>query len=218
MTYNKSIANRVVRSFNSSIVHVPPSIDVDQFSSDFDVSSLTFPLIVKPIDSGSSLGVSKVNQLSELSSALNNSFVQSNQSIIQQFIIGREITVGVVRLHGKIHVLPITEIVHPNEGAFFDTTAKFIGETGTKIVTPADLTEQIRTNVQLGVTELYQKLYLSGLVRIDMMIEQQNNYIYFLEVNAAPSQTEYSIIMQQLEQDGWNKHRLLEFYKQLIQS
>lgn len=218
LTLNKSFANRVVRSFNSSLIHVSPSIDVKRSVPNYDVSSLRLPLIVKPVNSGSSLGVSKVNDLSELSTALSEAFRESNEAIVEEFISGREITVGVVRLHGQIRVLPITEIVHSDKGSFFDINAKFIGISEKQIVTPADLSDETKKRVEAGVIELYEKLHLSGLVRIDLMLGEPDEKIFFLEVNAAPSQTEYSFIMKQLAQAGWSGDGLLDFYKQLIQS
>lgn len=210
-----------MRSFNSAHIHVSPSIEVKQsdVSTELpDVSALRLPLIVKPVDSGSSLGVTKVNDLSELSNALQTAFKESKQALIEQFIIGREVTVGVVRLNDRIEVLPITEIVHPTQGAFFDLTAKFVGETGIKLVTPADLDDNTVQRVRAGVSEVYERLGLQGLVRIDLMLEQPENKVYFLEVNAAPSQTEYSILMGQIAHAGWTGSRLTEFYKQIIHS
>ena len=220
VTFNKGYANRLVRSFNSSNIHVSPSIEVNQSISDRlpDLSALRLPLIVKPVDSGSSLGVTKINDLSELPAALQTAFRESKQALIEQFIIGREVTVGVVRLNDRIEVLPITEIVHPSQGAFFDITAKFVGETGIQLVTPAELDQDTVQRVQAGVTEVYERLGLQGLVRIDLMLEQPNNKVYFLEVNAAPSQTEYSILMRQIACAGWGGDRLVEFYKQIIHS
>jgi len=220
VTFNKSFANRLVRSFDSENIHVSPSIEVTRTRSDHlpDMNSLRFPLIVKPVDSGSSLGVTKVNDPSELPTALQTAFRESKQALIEQFIIGREITVGVVRLNNKIQVLPITEIVHPSQGGFFDITAKFVGETGIKLVTPAELDDDTVQRVQNGVTEVYERLGLQGLVRIDLMLEEPNHKVYFLEVNAAPSQTEYSILMRQITCAGWGGDRLVEFYKQIIQS
>lgn len=182
------------------------------------MNSLRLPLIVKPVDSGSSLGVSKVNDLSELPVALSKAFHESNQAIVEQFIVGREITVGVVRLAGQIRVLPITEVVHSTVGAFFDVHTKCIDGSGVSIVTPADLKEETKKNVEAGVTELYRKLHLRGLVRIDLMLQQPDDRIFFLEVNAAPGQTEYSIVIQQLAKAGWSGAGLLDFYKQLIES
>ena len=162
--------------------------------------------------------MSKVNDLADLPVALFNAFVESKQALIEEFIKGREVTVGVARLAGQIRVFPITEIVHPSEGAFFDLAAKFIGETGIKLVTPAELNEETKRRVEAGVTEVYEKLNLAGLVRIDLMLQQPDSKVFFLEVNAAPSQTEYSILMQQVAAAGWPAEKRRDFYKQLIQS
>ena len=202
------------------MIHVSPSIEVNRSASSTspDVSSLRLPLIVKPVDTGSSLGVTKVNDRSDLPAALSTAFLESKQALVEEFITGREVTVGVARLNGQIRVFPITEIVHPDQGAFFDLAAKFIGETGIKLVTPAALSDETRGRVEAGVTEVYEKLGLAGLVRIDLMLEQPEDKVFFLEVNAAPSQTEYSILMQQVAEAGWPGEKRRDFYKLLIQS
>nr|ACD54586.1 D-alanyl-D-alanine ligase-like protein [Adineta vaga] len=224
ITFNKSIANRIVRSFNSSIIHVSPSIDVFRSVSVDDslvlhaleTNHFRLPLIVKPADSGSSLGVTKITEISQLNEAFNVAFKESNQILVEQFIDGRELTVGLFKINGDIQVLPITEIVHQRASGFFDSETKFEGSPETQVITPANLNEEIKKRVEIGVRELYEKLNLSGLVRIDLMLRLPDEKIFFLEVNTAPSQTEYSIIMQQMAQSEWAGDKRIELYKQLF--
>ena len=225
ITFNKSIASRVVLSFNSSIVHVSPFVDVfrtESFDGSIsipipDIAHLRLPVIVKPADSGSSLGVSKVTDISQLAGALDTAFKESNHVLIEQFISGREVTVGVARIKGQIRVLPVTEIIYSQKSVFFDAHSKFQRDTGTQVITPAELGENMKKRIEAGVAELYDKLRLSGLVRIDLILEQPENKIFFLEVNSSPSQTEYSMIMKQLAEAGWSGSNAVEFYKQLFE-
>jgi D-alanine-D-alanine ligase len=172
-------------------------------------------LIVKPANSGSSLGVTRVSETSQLIEAFNTAFKESNHILVEQFVIGREITVGVVRLNGQIKVLPITEIIHPDQSSFFDINSKFKGNGKTQFITPANLNEDTKTRVEMGVTEVYEKFQLSGIVRIDLMLEHPHEKVFFLEVNSAPAQTEVSILVEQLRLAGWDASNLVQFYKQL---
>ncbi|CAF1322231.1 unnamed protein product [Adineta ricciae] len=224
VTFNKSIASRLVRSFNSPVVHVSPSIDVfysvpigdSTVLSTLNTGYLSLPVIVKPANSGSSLGVSKVSDISQLTSALARAFEESNHIIVEQFIHGREITVGVFRISNQIQILPITEIVHSNKSAFYDAQTKLEGNDETQVITPANLSEDTKKRVEAGAIELYEKFHLNGLVRIDLMLQYPDEKVFFLEVNSAPGQTEYSIITQQLAKAGWQGARLVDFYKQLF--
>jgi D-alanine-D-alanine ligase len=209
----------LVRSFNSPIIHVSPSHDVYSSESTIpDLGDLHLPVIVKPVDSGSSLGVSKVTNITQLPNALLEAFDESKHVLIEQFIVGREITVGVVRLTGRILVLPITEIIETEKDAFYDAAAKFGRNTGTKMITPADLTETMKKQVEAGVSELYEKLELSGVVQFDLILEEPGDKVFFLEVDSTPSQTSDSIISQQLTKAGWAGKDQVKFYKQLLGS
>jgi D-alanine-D-alanine ligase len=209
----------LIRSFNSPIIHISPSCDVHCSESTLpDLGDLHLPVIVKPVDSGSSLGVSKVTDLKQLPDALSEAFDEAKHVLIEQFIVGREITVGVVRLAGRILVLPITEIIQSQKDAFYDAAAKFGGNTGTKMITPADLAETTMKQVEAGVSELYEKLELSGLVQFDLILEQPGDKVFFLEVDSTPSQASNSIISQQLTKAGWAGKDQVKFYKQLLGS
>ncbi len=114
-------------------------------SADEVVQSLTFPVFVKPNNGGSSIGMSKVNSFSEeLGTAIEKAFKEDDQVLVEEFIQGREFTIGVFKTRGKIITLPITEVKSHN--AFFDYEAKYLGKS--EEVTPAQVDEAIAEKVR----------------------------------------------------------------------
>lgn len=150
------------------------------------------PCFVKPNNAGSSFGVSKVKDASDLNPALEKAFAEDDEVIIEEFLSGTEITNGVYRTGGSINVLPITEIVSENE--FFDYEAKYTGKS--KEITPARLTTEVECKVKSTTEMLYKALGCDGIVRIDYILSQ--NRITMLEVNTTPGMSPASIIPQQI--------------------
>ena len=103
------------------------------------LKELQLPLFVKPNNGGSSLGISKVKEAGELQQALDKAFNEDDQVLVEEFISGREFTIGVFKSKGKIIALPITEIISKNE--FFDFEAKYEG--ASEEITPANVEESI---------------------------------------------------------------------------
>ncbi|MEI9958438.1 MAG: ATP-grasp domain-containing protein [Ferruginibacter sp.] len=102
------------------------------------------PLFVKPNNGGSSLGISKVKEAGELQAALDKAFKEDDQVLVEEFISGREFTIGVYKSKGKIIALPITEIISKNE--FFDFEAKYEG--ASEEITPANVEETVAEKVR----------------------------------------------------------------------
>jgi len=179
-------------------------------STDFVLSHLQLPVFVKPNNGGSSIGMSKVNEVSELEIALTKAFNEDNQILVEEFIKGREFTVGVYKLNGNISVLPITEIISKKE--FFDFEAKYQGLS--EEITPALLSEEDETNLKDAATKAYELLNCRGVVRIDFIINELNQLPYMLEVNTVPGQSAASVIPQQVKAKGLS---LKEFYTSIIE-
>ncbi len=179
-------------------------------SSDFILNHLQLPVFVKPNNGGSSIGMSKVNEASELEIALTKAFNEDNQILVEEFIKGREFTVGVYKLNGNISVLPITEIISKKE--FFDFEAKYQGLS--EEITPALLSEKDEINLKDAATKAYELLNCRGVVRIDFIINELNQLPYMLEVNTVPGQSAASVIPQQVKAKGLS---LKEFYTSIIE-
>jgi D-alanine-D-alanine ligase len=174
------------------------------------LSNLTLPVFVKPNNGGSSFGISKVNQADELPAALEKAFKEDTQILVEEFISGREFTIGVFKSKGKITVLPITEIKTENE--FFDYEAKYQGKS--QEITPADITTKMFDALTAAAQKVYAILNCRGVVRIDFIYDEAAEKAYMLEVNTVPGQSEASVIPQQVKAMGWN---LTDFYGWIIE-
>jgi len=212
LTFNKSYCNKVVKAFN--IVDIANSVHLiktEQYSVGAILDVLKLPVFVKPNESGSSLGVSKVKNVEELLPAIEKAFKEDNQVLIEEFIEGRELTIGVYRVDGYLHALPATEIVSKNE--FFDYEAKYTpGKT--KEITPAELDIALKEKLETKAMYIYRHLNCRGVVRMDFILQKQTGKLYFLEVNTMPGQSENSIVPQQVRAAGLN---LKDFYGALLE-
>jgi D-alanine-D-alanine ligase len=174
-------------------------------------STLKFPLFIKPNNGGSSVGMSKVYNVAELPAALAKAFHEDDQILVEEFIKGREFSRGIARLHGKIVVLPATEIITTKD--FFDYEAKYTSGV-TEEVTPADLTPQKDAQIAEILTEVYLRLNCKGMVRIDFILLDDTLDFYFIEINTTPGQSSASLIPQQVRAAGMS---VPDFYSELIE-
>lgn len=174
------------------------------------VTELKLPYFIKPNNGGSSIGMSKVKSVEELPEALKKAFDEDSQVLVEEFINGREFSVGIYRNMGEIEVLPATEVISPKE--FFDFEAKYTPGM-TEEITPARMTESERHRVEKIVSEAYEKLNCKGMVRIDYFLEHETGNFYFVEINTIPGQTATSFIPQQVKAAGKN---ITDFYSELI--
>ncbi len=174
------------------------------------LQQLTLPVFVKPNNGGSSIGMSKVNKSHELADALAKAFKEDDQVLVEEFIGGREFTIGVFKSSGGIIVLPITEIKTQNE--FFDFEAKYQGKS--EEITPAAIDDVMKGQLELAAKKVYELLNCRGVVRIDFIYDLEKKQPFMLEVNTVPGQSEASVIPQQVKAMGWT---LKEFYSAVIE-
>ncbi|MDR1792387.1 MAG: D-alanine--D-alanine ligase [Bacteroidales bacterium] len=193
LTFNKNYCNRIVASYGIPIAPSVHLFKTSQYSENQILNITSLPCFVKPANSGSSVGMSKVKTESELQVAIKKAFQFDNQVLIEKFIQGREITCGIVKIKNQIKVLGITEIVSKNE--FFDFEAKYNPALAEEI-TPAQIPDKVATLCADYSTKIYENLGCKGIVRIDYIFNEQN--LYFIEINTIPGQTNESIIPKQL--------------------
>ncbi|HVZ55307.1 MAG TPA: D-alanine--D-alanine ligase [Chitinophagaceae bacterium] len=181
-------------------------------SADTVKSQLRFPVFVKPNNGGSSIGMSRVDApTGALDAALERAFREDRQVLVEEFIQGREFTVGVFRNGGEITVLPITEVI--SKKAFFDYEAKYQG--ASTEVTPARLDDAKAEKIRDAARKIYGLFNCRGVVRIDFIYHEAEDAPFMLEVNTIPGQSEASIVPQQVRAMGWN---LRDFYTMLVQA
>jgi len=160
------------------------------------INKVGLPCFVKPNKSGSSFGISKVKTKDELDYAIVNAYKEDNEIIIESFLDGTEVSVGVINYQGKITVLPITEIVSEND--FFDYEAKYLGKS--QEITPARISDEMTAKVSAVAKRVYEVLKMTGFSRSEYIIV--NGEPHLLEVNTIPGLTTESLIPQQAKAAG----------------
>jgi D-alanine-D-alanine ligase len=156
--------------------------------------------------------MSKVKAPSEeLGAAIERAFQEDDQVLIEEFITGREFTIGVFRSKGEIITLPFTEVKSKKE--FFDFEAKYNSALNEEI-TPARVDEGVAAKVRAAAKKIYLVFNCSGIVRIDFIYNEEKGEPFMLEINTVPGQSEASLVPQQLRVHGWS---LMEFYSALIE-
>jgi len=176
----------------------------DTINQEEIISKVGLPCFVKPNKSGSSFGISKVKSLEELLPAIENAYKEDNEIIIESFLDGTEVSVGVINFKGEIKVLPITEIVSEND--FFDYEAKYLGKS--KEITPARISEELKVKIENVAKRAYEVLKMKGFSRSEFIIV--NNEPHMLEMNTIPGLTTESILPQQAREAGISLPELFE--------
>ncbi|MFA5299040.1 MAG: D-alanine--D-alanine ligase [Lutibacter sp.] len=196
LTFNKRDCLSVVKQYGiktakSYFLNKGDNINVEEI-----IAKVGLPCFVKPNNAGSSFGISKAKTASEMIPSIEKAFKEDSQILIEEFLDGPEITIGVFNFKGKIKVLPMTEIVSENE--FFDYEAKYLGKS--QEITPARISPEIHQKLEKIAAHVYQILNMNGFSRSEYILV--NDEPYFLEMNTVPGLTIASLIPQQAEAAG----------------
>lgn len=191
LTFNKRDCLSVLKPYGiktaeSYYVNLGDNIDEDAI-----IKKVGLPCFVKANKAGSSFGITKVYKKEELQNALEVAFKEDDEIIIESYLDGTEVSVGVITYKGEIRVLPITEIVSDND--FFDYKAKYLGES--QEITPARLTKEQETKVNKIAKQVYEILKMKGFSRSEYIFKDGEPHL--LEVNTVPGFTKASILPQQ---------------------
>lgn len=160
------------------------------------INKVGLPCFVKPNKAGSSFGISKVKTEAELPVAIETAYQEDNEIIIESFLDGTEVSVGVINYKGEIIVLPITEIVSEND--FFDYEAKYQGKS--QEITPARISDELTQKVGTIAKRAYEVLKMKGFSRSEFIIVDGEPHM--LEMNTIPGLTTESLIPQQAAAAG----------------
>lgn len=210
LTFNKKFTVSVAANSGINVAKSIMLFKNNSINEKEIAQQLKFPVFVKPNNGGSSIGMSKVYETSNLSAAISKAFEEDDQILIEEFIAGRELTIGVFKTKGEIITLPITEIITKND--FFDYKAKYLGESDE--ITPANVEETIAEKIRNAAKKAYQVFNCNGIVRIDFIFESKLQQPFMLEINTVPGQSAESIVPQQVKAMGWS---LQDFYTALIE-
>ena len=210
LTFNKRYTVAVAAFAGIKVARSVHLFKSSSLSPDVILKQLTLPVFVKPNNGGSSIGMSKVNVPEELPAALQKAFNEDDQVLVEEFIKGREFTIGVFKTGREIITLPITEVTTKKE--FFDFEAKYTAGMSTE-VTPAEVSEIVAEKVRQNARKVYELFNCRGIVRMDFIYNEAEDAPYLLEINTVPGQSEASIVPQQVRACNWT---LKAFYSALI--
>jgi D-alanine-D-alanine ligase len=199
MTFDKFVLNQYLRGYG---VSVADSLLIrqgyEQLVSDDEIEQrIGMPCFVKPATDGSSFGVSKVKKKDMLAPAIRKAMLESPEIMVEQYLEGTEVTMGIYKTREKSVPLPITEVVTSNE--FFDYDAKYNGQV--QEITPARISEDVARRVREITSHIYDILHCNGIIRVDYIISKEGK-INMLEVNTTPGMTATSFIPQQVRAAG----------------
>lgn len=211
LTFNKVETSSLLNHFGVNIAPAYYLMENEPVNTDEILKAAgSLPVFVKPNRSGSSFGVSKVKTKSELPVAIQKAFEEDSQIIIEKAITGTELACGLARIRGEIKVLGITEIVPKNE--FFDFAAKYEGKA--EEITPARISEALTNKIAKESKFIYESLNMSGIARVDYIVEKDTHIPFLIEVNSVPGLSKESIVPQQITYTGFS---LDKFYALLIE-
>jgi D-alanine-D-alanine ligase len=210
LTFNKRYTVAVAAFGGISVANSMHLFKHTPVSPENILAKLQLPVFVKPNNGGSSIGMSKVTTADALAPALEKAFKEDTQVLVEEFISGREFTIGVFKTKGALQVLPITEIETSNE--FFDFEAKYQGKSVE--TTPANMNATMQEQLEAAAKRVYEVLNCRGVVRIDFIYNEEKGLPYMLEVNTVPGQSAASVIPQQVKAMGGS---LQDFYTLLIE-
>ncbi len=208
LSFDKWYCNQFLRGFDIAVAKSLLLRSKDEFRETHILETLGLPCFVKPSDSGSSYGISKVKTAEELQPALEKAFAEGETVVIESFLKGTEVTCGVYRTKNGIHALPLTEIATEND--FFDYEAKYLG--ASQEITPARISEENTLKVQEISRKIYQLLRLRSIARIDFMLVDNTPYV--IEVNTTPGFSPASLVPQMIACEG---NTITNFWKEILE-
>lgn len=206
LTFHKGRTTSFLASKGLPVARAIQIADGAAWSSDDLIVELGLPCFVKPNETGSSIGISKVSEAAGLDQAIAAAMAISDTGVvIESMLVGREFTAGVIPdANGRPTALPVTEIRTHRE--FFDYEAKYAGES--EEITPAEISEAWTARLQEMAVAVYEATAMRGMARIDMMSESADR-VHVIEINTVPGFSEASIIPKQAEAVGLSKMELI---------
>lgn len=208
LSFDKWYCNQFLKGFGVNIAKSVLLRRDDEWDATNIVADLGLPCFVKPADSGSSYGISKVKKQDDLIPALEKAFAEGDTVVIESFLAGTEVTCGVYMTKKGLHALPLTEIASEND--FFDYEAKYLGKS--QEITPARVSAEVTAKVQDIAKKIYKILNLRSIARIDFMVVNEEPFL--IEVNTTPGFSPASIVPQMIAADG---NTIKEFWREILE-
>jgi D-alanine-D-alanine ligase len=204
LTFNKRDTLSVLKTYGIKAATSMYLNKGDVIQIDKIIEKVGLPCFIKPNNAGSSYGISKAHAHKDILPAIAIALKEDSEILIESFLDGTEVSVGIIQYEGKTKVLPITEIVSEND--FFDYQAKYEGKS--QEVTPARISNAQQKKLEETAKKIYKILNISGFSRAEFIFVDEEPY--FLEINTVPGFTEESILPQQAKAAGISLEALFE--------
>jgi D-alanine-D-alanine ligase len=171
------------------------------------ISNISLPAVIKPLELGSSVGISIAKTAQELKTGIKKAFEYDTDILVEEYVKGRELTVTVMgRKRGE--AMPVIEII-PKQNEWFDYRAKY--EAGaTEEVCPAEIPEEIKNKVQEQAVKIFESIGCRDVARADFIWDEQQKTIFFLEINTIPGMTATSLVPQSAKANGLSFTQFLD--------
>jgi len=192
LSFDKWYCNQFLKSFNIPVAQSIFLKKGESYDIHHMVEALGLPLFIKPTNSGSSYGISKIKEVHAMEAGIETAFREGDRIVLESFLEGTEVTCGVYRTKNGLKALPLTEIVSQNE--FFDYEAKYLGKS--EEILPARIDDQLAGHIQEASKRIYELLNLRSIARIDFIICQKGPFV--IEVNTTPGFSNESIVPKML--------------------
>ncbi len=205
---NKLLSKKIM-NYENILTPDYVAIDYNNYKDLSEIKSLmneklSFPLMIKPNSEGSTIGVNIARNDSQLEDALINASEYDNKILIEKYINGRELTVGII---GREPVaLPVIEIKPKND--FYDYKAKYV-KNMTEYIVPAELDKKVYKYVSDAAVKCHRVLECSGISRVDFILDKKNN-AYVFELNTIPGMTATSLVPKAARAAGISFDNLIE--------
>lgn len=170
------------------------------------VKELGFPVFVKPCQTGSSIGVTRVEKIDDLDAAIKNAFKYDSRVLVEEGIVGREVECAVLG-NEKVEVSGVGEIKSEND--FYDFHSKYESDVSETVVS-ADIDEKTKQRIRESAAKVYRILSCSGLSRVDFFIEDGTGDVIFNEINTFPGFTGISMYPMLFKREGYSMTSLIE--------
>jgi D-alanine-D-alanine ligase len=176
------------------------------------VTRLSWPIFVKPSCAGSSVGIHKAKNYNELLSGIQDAFLYDEEVLLEQCIYGREIEVAVLENYREQRIeasLP-GEIKVNHQDGFYSYAAKYLQSEQSEYIIPAPVSNEWLAKIQAAAIKIFKRLKCKGMARVDFFFDEQQQQLYFNEVNTLPGFTAISLYPQMWAKSGLPYTKLLD--------
>ncbi len=204
---DKIMTKKVLSSANLPLIK---SVNVNKENYRKKVEELNFPMIIKPANEGSSIGMTKIDSMDELDNAINRALECDKEILIEEYLKGESITVGVLERkdeNNEIETFATPILAFKTKTEWYDYEAKYTKGL-TEFILPAKFDSDLTETIQKLAIEAHKACSCKGVSRVDFLVE--NNIPYILEINTNPGMTDTSDLPAQAKAMGIEYDELVE--------